>query len=366
MLIRIVMKKRVNSGTDSEETSLSRRTWLKTLGVGASLLTIGSGTATATSHGYGAGGYGEGEYGDPSTALTVTTDAVSDVGETTATLDGSLTDLGGASSADVHFEYREGTVTTWRSTAVQTLSSTGSFSASVSDLSDGTDYEFRAVASAADGSSDVGATSGFTTIEDSVVVATDGSTDVAETTATLTGSVTDLGNATSADVSFEYRGVGLSSWTTSAVQTLTSTGGFSASVSGLDDGTEYEFRATAEASDGDTATGGSVTFTTVTAESDPAIDSFSVSEAGSPNPHTEISADWTVSDADGDLSAVTVSVSDPTGATVRSNTTSVSGGSASGSESFRIKHSDSDTYDVTLQVEDGAGNAASDTRSVSA
>lgn len=360
------MEKRSTAGTDKEETLLSRRAWIKTLGVGVSLFAIESGTATATSHGYGAGGYGEGEYGDPSTTLTVTTDAVSDVGETTATLNGSLTDLGGASSADVSFEYRDATVTTWSSTAVQTTSSTGSFSATVSDLSDGTEYEFRATAEASDGGSDSGSTSGFTTVEDSIVVSTDDVTDLAETTATLTGSVTDLGNASSADVSFEYRAVGQSSWTTTTVQTLTSTGGFSASISDLTDGTEYEFRATAEASDGDTDTGTLVTFTTVTAESDPGIDSFSVSEAGSPNPHTEISADWTVSDADGDLSAVTASVSNTSGTTVRSNTTSVSGGSASGSESFKIKHSDSDAYDVTLRVEDGATNAVSETRSVSA
>ena len=459
------MKEKSESGNNSETASLSRRTWLKALGVGGSLLTVESGTATAASHGYGAGGYGDGEYGDPSTALTVTTDAASDVGETVATVDGSLTDLGDASAADVYFQYRKATVSSWSSTGVQTLSSTGSFSATVTGLSDGTEYEFRAVASASDGSSTSGATSSFTTVENAIVVSTESATSVGETAATLNGSVTDLGNASSADVYFEYRNatvsgwsstavqtlsstgsfsaavsdlndsteyefravasasdgdsdsgatsnfttvadlvavstesatsVGetaatlngsvtdlgnassadtyfeyraadVSSWTSTSVQTLTSTGSFSASVTGLDDGAEYEFRAAAEASDGDTDTGDLTAFTTVIAESDPVIDSFGVSEAGSPNPHAQISADWAVSDADGNLSAVTVSVSDTNGTTVRSRSTSVSGESAAGSDSFKIKHNDSDVYDVTLSVEDDSGASTSETRSVSA
>lgn len=360
------MKEKSESGNNSETASLSRRTWLKALGVGGSLLTVESGTATAASHGYGAGGYGDGEYGDPSTALTVTTDAASDVGETVATVDGSLTDLGDASAADVYFQYRKATVSSWSSTGVQTLSSTGSFSATVTGLSDGTEYEFRAVASASDGSSTSGATSSFTTVENAIVVSTESATSVGETAATLNGSVTDLGNASSADTYFEYRAADVSSWTSTSVQTLTSTGSFSASVTGLDDGAEYEFRAAAEASDGDTDTGDLTAFTTVIAESDPVIDSFGVSEAGSPNPHAQISADWAVSDADGNLSAVTVSVSDTNGTTVRSRSTSVSGESAAGSDSFKIKHNDSDVYDVTLSVEDDSAASTSETRSVSA
>lgn len=211
-----------------------------------------------------------------------------------------------------------------------------------------------------------GATSSFTTVENAIVVSTESATSVGETAATLNGSVTDLGNASSADTYFEYRAADVSSWTSASVQTLTSTGSFSASVTGLDDGAEYEFRAAAEASDGDTDTGDLTAFTTVIAESDPVIDSFGVSEAGSPNPHAQISADWAVSDADGNLSAVTVSVSDTNGTTVRSRSTSVSGESAAGSDSFKIKHNDSDVYDVTLSVEDDSGASTSETRSVSA
>jgi hypothetical protein len=94
-------------------------------------------------------------------ALTVTTDTVSDVKSTSATLNGTLSDLGGASSADVAFEYRPAGGS-WTATATQTLSSSGSFSQSVSGLSGSTDYEYRAAVAASDGDTMTGGTKTFT------------------------------------------------------------------------------------------------------------------------------------------------------------------------------------------------------------
>lgn len=50
---------------------------------------------------------------------------------------------------------------------------------------------------------------------------------------------------------------------------------------------------------------------------------------------------------------------------MKSNTTSVSGTSGSGSDSFEIKHSGGGVYDVTLSLSDGTGNVTSETNSVS-
>jgi hypothetical protein len=119
--------------SNKRETSISRRSWLKTLGVGASLISLESGSVAATSDGYGISGYGAGEYGDPDTGLTVTTDGASDVDETNVTLNGSLTDLGGTSFVDVYFAYRHTNVTTWSATATQTASSAGGFSAAITE-----------------------------------------------------------------------------------------------------------------------------------------------------------------------------------------------------------------------------------------
>ena len=300
---------------------------------------------------------------------TVFTDGATNVGDTTATLNGTLDDLGSASSADVSFEYREAGTSSWTATAAQTLSSTGSYSQDVSGLTSGTDYEFRAVADASDGQSDAGTTATFTTGsgDTSVAVSTDSATDVTDTSATLNGTLTDLGGASSADVSFEYRQVGASTWNATTAQTVSSTGSFSDSVSGLSSGTEYEFRAVADASDGDSDTGATVTFTTDSGGSTaPAIDSYTVTEAGSKNPHAEITADWAVSDADGDLGTVVVEVFDSTGTRVDSSSTNVGGSSASGTDQFKVKHGANETYDVTLTVTDAAGNSTSQTKSVTA
>jgi subtilisin family serine protease len=95
--------------------------------------------------------------------FAVSTGSASSVGETSATLNGSLDDLGGASSADVYFEWRQTGASSWNATATRTLSSTGSFSDDVSGLTKGTEYEFRVVGDASDGDSDTGGTVTFTT-----------------------------------------------------------------------------------------------------------------------------------------------------------------------------------------------------------
>jgi subtilisin len=302
------------------------------------------------------------------TDVVVSTDAATDVGESSATLEGTLSDLGDASSADVGFEYRESSATTWTATATETVSATGTVTRDVSGLSSGTEYEFRAVATASDGDVDAGSATTFTTTkaDTAVAVSTTGSSGVGETSATLEGSLDDLGGASSAEVAFDYRPSGTSSWSTTAGQTRTSTGAFSADVSGLSSGTTYEFRAIATASDGDTDTGTTASFATneATGDTAPAIDTYRVTEAGSPNPHAEITAEWAVSDADGDLSRVDVVVSDA-GGEVDRRRTPVGGSSASGTTEFKIKHGGGVTYDVTLTVTDAAGNTASRTETVS-
>jgi hypothetical protein len=187
---------------------------------------------------------------------------------------------------------------------------------------------------------------------------------VGETSATLEGSLDDRGGASTADVAFEFRQSGASTWSTTPTETLSSTGSFSRDLTGLAGGTDYEFRAVADASDGDSATGSTRSFATHEesgGDTAPVIDSYTVTETGSPNPHAEISADWAVSDADGDLSTVEVTVSDGGGA----ESTSVGGASAAGSASFEIKHGGGTTYDVQCTVTDSNGNTDSETRTVS-
>ncbi|AEH38992.1 hypothetical protein Halxa_0389 (plasmid) [Halopiger xanaduensis SH-6] len=121
--------------------------------------TVEVGGSVSTGSGDGGGGSGD-------TDPVVSTGSASSVDSSSATLSGGLDDLGGASSADVGFEYRE-TGGNWSATATQSRSSTGSFSEDVSGLASGTDYEFRATVAASDGDSDTGSTNSFTTSDDS-------------------------------------------------------------------------------------------------------------------------------------------------------------------------------------------------------
>ncbi|NHN46675.1 hypothetical protein G9464_03575 [Halostella sp. JP-L12] len=97
----------------------------------------------------------------------------------------------------------------------------------------------------------------------------------------------------------------------------------------------------------------------------PSVDGVSVSESSPPNPHAEVTAFWSVSDEDGNLDAVVVSVYDGS-RRVDSETISVSGASASGSNDFSIKKGAGGTYDVVVSVVDSRGEERSKTGTVSA
>lgn len=202
--------------------------------------------------------------------------------------------------------------------------------------------------------------------EASLSVSTVGAREVTDSAATLDGELTDTGGAASVDVGFEIRASGGETWSATSTQTLSSPGAFDETTTALAADTEYEFRAVAAASDGDAATGSTQTFVTESAPVPPTIDQFDVSERGSPNPHAEISVDWQVSDADGDLDAVEIVLTDESGRQVDSATSSVSGASASGSESFRIKQGGGTTYGCTITVTDAASQSSSETERVSA
>ena len=87
-----------------------------------------------------------------SPSLQVTTNSATNVTSSSATLNGTLNDLGSDTSATVYFEY--GTDTSYGSeTTHQTMNSTGNFTADISGLSPNTTYHYRAVATNSAGTS---------------------------------------------------------------------------------------------------------------------------------------------------------------------------------------------------------------------
>jgi hypothetical protein len=122
--------------------------------------TVG-GVPAAESATYQSGGLTNLDLTIAGTPPTVTTGTATSVTQTSATLNGNLTNLGTASSVQVYFEW--GTSTSYGNTTTpQTKTSTGSFSATVSGLNCGTTYHFRAVASG-DGTA-TGSDATFTTL----------------------------------------------------------------------------------------------------------------------------------------------------------------------------------------------------------
>ena len=97
--------------------------------------------------------------------VAVTTEAATDISDSLATLNGTLTELSGVDAVEVSFEYGKAGDSLTESTASQMLSSTGAFAETIEGLAAGTDYEFRAVATASD-VSDAGDILEFVTDDD--------------------------------------------------------------------------------------------------------------------------------------------------------------------------------------------------------
>jgi len=197
-----------------------------------------------------------------------------------------------------------------------------------------------------------------------LAVATDPLGGIGETSATLNGTLEDLGGASDVNVSFEWDEAGNGFQNATAGQTLTAPGSFSATLTGLAPGTTYEFRAVALADDGDTDRASGATFTTESGGAAPTIENYTVSEAGNPNPHAEIPAEWDVADTDADLESVAVEVFDESERRLDRQRTTVDGDMAAGTDDFVFKHTGSASFTVRLVVTDGTGTTTTQERTV--
>jgi len=183
-------------------------------------------------------------------APSVTTSAASGVSSTSANLNGSLTSLGGDTYTNVRFNYGT-TYALASSTAWQTKYATGSFSAGIASLTAATTYYFQAEGTNSAGVSGYGSVLQFTTLSGIVAptVATYGADSEAETIIRLIGYLTADGG-TSCSVRFEYGLTGAYGSYTDLQSGFTTGSYFYATITGLNKGDLYYFRAVATNSAG--------------------------------------------------------------------------------------------------------------------
>ena len=196
------------------------------------------------------------------TPPAVTTNGAGNLATTSATLNGNLTDKGTAASVTVSFVWG------WASGALnqetvptEVMGSTGAFHFDLVGLTPGTTYYFKAKA-AGDGTC-YGAENSFTTQTKPPSMTTNDATSITTNSARLNGTLTSLGTASSVTVSFEW-GTTSSYGAEIGSQSMTSTGNFSADLTGVSSNTTYHFRVKVV---GDGAVyGDDVAFTTVSGD----------------------------------------------------------------------------------------------------
>ncbi|MFC7196586.1 fibronectin type III domain-containing protein [Halosimplex aquaticum] len=223
---------------------------------------------------YAVAGDGDEYFGTPATVTTreepspvVTTTGAASVTDSSARLTATVTDLGGADSAEVTFELRRAGASEWRAVAARNVTAPADLRAAAGALQANATYEYRAVLSASDGDRATGGVATLTTDTEFAVV-TESVRASNDTAATVTGAIADLGGADAATATVEYRRADATGWTVAERTKLADAGAVTATITGLDPGTEYEVRIAGEASDGDADAGETLTVRT---DSPPAV-----------------------------------------------------------------------------------------------
>lgn len=182
-------------------------------------------------------------------APTVATVAATGVGETTATLNGNLGNLGSASHSLVGFFY--GTAASLAgatNVTIENKSASSPFADALTGLTSGTAYYFKAWA-LGDGFA-LGTVRTFTTLTPSLpqlhapAVATDAASGVTTTDATFNGNLSDLGTAASVTIGFRFgTSPTLASATNLSLGARASTGVFQDGITDLAPNTTYYVQA---------------------------------------------------------------------------------------------------------------------------
>ncbi len=207
-------------------------------------------------------------YGNVLTLVTVavppavsTSDNISELTGYSALVIGNLNTRGTASTINVYFEYGQSTGYGNTTTPVA-FDGTGAFTATITGLTRGTVYHFRAKADGGYSGIASGSDQTFTTLTPPLVVTYDASA-ISYTSATLNANLSDMGLSTPpVSVVFEYGATNAYGSVTDSVL-MPSTGLVNTNIGGLSSGTLYYFRARVDGGAQGFYYGEEKTFTTV-------------------------------------------------------------------------------------------------------
>jgi hypothetical protein len=190
----------------------------------------------------------------------VSTLPVSAITANTAILSGALTSLGTAGTVEVYFEY--GLTTAYGATTTsQAFSNTTIFTSSLSGLSYGAVYHFRARANGGLHGVSTGPDMLFSLSSIPPAVSTSPATSITTSRSALNGNLAYLGTAEKVDVFFEY-GFSSAYGNKTEKHRMLATGPFSFNIFDLLPSTTYHFRFNADAGANGYASGTDMTFTT--------------------------------------------------------------------------------------------------------
>jgi phosphodiesterase/alkaline phosphatase D-like protein len=225
----------------------------------------------------------------PVIAPTVSTLRATTISYNSATLNGNLSSLGTAKTVDAYFKF--GTTSQYdNSTARVQLTSTGLFSINLIGLSPATTYHYQALADGAISGLAHGGDFSFITAQDNTsrpAVVSLATTSTNSTGGVLNGRLTGLGSANQVQVGFEY-GPSAAYGLYTSIQTENSTGLFSVSISGLNPGSTYHYRALAMGDINGSAEGVDIIFSTNNSASGGGGGSSSATPTPTPTPVTFI------------------------------------------------------------------------------
>ena len=191
----------------------------------------------------------------------VATGNASTVTSNSAMLNGSLANMGAASTVNVSYQW--GTTQGGpypNSTPAQAMTAAGPFSAGLTGLTAKTTYYFRAKADGSTSGTSFGTENSFTTSVVQPTVITNGATGITSSSAVLNGTLANLGTAATVNVAFYY-GLQPGGSNRTAWQILGAPGSFQAGLTGLAADTLYYFRTVAQG-DGNRVDGAELTFRT--------------------------------------------------------------------------------------------------------